>query len=353
MFAKILTIVLLILPLTMCGYFWDKPDRSNGDQGGETAGGSGGENPCQHSRPLELRRAIYDTKGDEIDDAQAASELVNWQALSVKSADHKKFNFAVLFGTCSGSFIKQVNVKDTSPAYILTNGHCVASPLLPSTGVFYDLPPGIRKATFNYYLDATVAERKVFAAKTIVFASMEATDVGLVALATTYADVIKAGFVAIPMASARPTEAQTPMHLVGMPQSHLKTAQLGLRLSTCCTDRLAVNLHEGDYRFSDSISYRGCSIVGGNSGSPMVDLKKWEVFAVVNTGVNDPASPNECIIDHPCEVSADSKVATHGDRNYGQHVSFLTLCFNADGIFDRNAPGCGIAQKFPQAATLL
>lgn len=283
--------------------------------------------------------AIYDEEGNKISDTQVNSELVNWTILTAQT--HSQYSGVGRYGSCSATLIETGGSND-APAYVLTNGHCVGAGLLSAKGVTIDQTANsTKKMYFNYYLENDSEDFLVINNKTIKFASMDGTDVAVVELDASLAELKSQGVTAFKLSSTKPSLC-TQARNVGVPLSGVQ--QPGLRFSDCFIGD-EVSLHEGEYRFVESIRHR-CSIVGGSSGSPIFKRDDNSIIGVVNTAVNDNTRvQDDCTLNKPCEVSSTGEKSIESNENYGQYVDFLVGCF-AQGIFNLNLDTCGINDKF-------
>ena len=285
--------------------------------------------------------AIYDQAGNKIPDSQVNSDDVDWTVLT--PASHSAYSGVGRYGNCSAALI-ETEGGSGAPAYVLTNGHCVGAGLLSANGVTIDEEAnGQKKMYFKYYVENGEEDYLVVDNKTIKFASMDGTDVALVELDTTLGELKSQGITAFKISASKPNLC-TQARNVGVPLSGVDSTSVGLRLSDCYIGD-EVSLNEGDYRFSESIRHR-CSIVGGNSGSPIFNRQDGTIIGVVNTAVNDNADGLEdCSLNKPCELASGGTVAVEPKENYGQYVDFLAACFS-DGVFDLNLSSCEINEKF-------
>ncbi|MFK7823092.1 MAG: serine protease [Oligoflexales bacterium] len=283
--------------------------------------------------------ALYDEEGNKIPDSEVNSDAVAWTVLTSES--HSSYSGVGRYGNCTATLI-ETNGGSNSPAYVLTNGHCVGVGLLSASGVTIDQEANsLKKMYFKYYVENGTQDYIVVDNKTIKFASMDGTDVAVVELDTTLSELKNQGITPFSLSSTKPSPC-TQARNVGVPLSDVEV--LGLRFSDCYIgDEVALN--EGDYSFSQSIRHR-CSIVGGNSGSPIFNRQEGTIIGVVNTAVNDsPGGAKACSLNRPCELNSDGTNSVEPKENYGQYVDFLAGCF-LEGVFDLDLGTCEINQKF-------
>lgn len=321
--------MLLIFPPS-CGSDDSKSPAASSQ--GSASGDS--DKPCQQTS-LSLS-ALYDCQGKELSDSKVNSDEVAWLVLDKTKSTHKQWNGVGRYGSCTGTLL-DVGGKDSDPAYIITNGHCVGFSLLSEKGVSFDMESNPNKPMrFDYFVAQVVNNSFItIENKVIKFASMDNTDVAIVELDVTYDSLVKQGINSYKLATTPPKKGQL-ISVVGVPQSGVKT--YGLRKSDCTIGE-KVYLNEGNYSFSNSYRHR-CSIVGGNSGSPVFDRESKEIVAVVNTAVDDGTENLEdCALQKPCELGSDGSKTVKASENYAQPVYYLSGCFES-GIFNKDLSTC-------------
>ncbi len=230
---------------------------------------------------------------------------------------------------CSGSFVKFKSAPASALGLVLTNGHCTG-------GMFGGMPkPGqviYKKAqTFNMKLlkhdGSTLAGLK---ATQILYGTMTDTDVALLQLNQTYAQIESAtGVKPLVLSDVAPLPGD-PMDI---PSGYWK------RTYTCVIEATIPTLKEGGYIMVNSLRYSpvGCEVVGGTSGSPIVSPISGEVIAINNTGNEDGA---KCTMNNPCEVDSAGNITVIKGRGYGQQIYTLNTCVTAQGNFDLAVTGC-------------
>ena len=108
---------------------------------------------------------------------------------------------------------------------------------------------------------------------------------------------------------------------------------------SCQAEEIVHQLREGDWFFQDSIRYSrpGCLVVGGTSGSPIIEAGTRTVIGVNNTG-NE--SGRKCSVNNPCEISKDGEIKYEKGYSYGQQTSWIYSCRDIEGNIDLNVEGC-------------
>lgn len=237
----------------------------------------------------------------------------------------------VALSNCSGSFVKFKSSPATALGLVLTNGHCTGGGFfgggMPKPGQVY-----YKKAqTFNMkLLKRDGSQLAPLKATQIIYATMTDTDVALLELNQTYAQIEAAtGVKPLVISDVAPAAGDA----MDIPSGYWK------RTYSCNVEATVPGLREGGYEFVDSVRYSptGCDIVGGTSGSPVVSPVTGEVIAINNTANEDGG---RCTMNNPCEVDASGAVSVIHGRGYGQQTHTLYTCVTAQGVFDLATPGC-------------
>ena len=281
--------------------------------------------------------SVFDRDGRRLRDRDANSSRVAWELLSINK--NPEFGAMGLLsagffgGGCSATLI-DVGGRDDSPAYIVTNGHCLMNGF-PRPGEFQvDVPPARgMKFTARYYQDAGNQRRSISVAR-VEYATMTGTDMALMRLGVTVGQLRSEGLRGFPIAKQAPMMGE-PVVNVGIPQSGVRPTYL--RRSEC--QILAqVDLKEGNWDFNGSFRNQ-CSVVGGSSGSSLVSQNTGEIVALINTGVADNVR-TPCRQNHPCEIEKGGTRTSHPEFNYAQRVHELAHCFDGQGVFEIASPQC-------------
>lgn len=244
----------------------------------------------------------------------------------------------VALSNCSGSFVRFKNSKDTDRALVLTNGHCVGGVqggdfLLPGE-VLFQFP---RRFKMNLLNERTQVLATVTSEK-IIYATMTATDVALLELTQTYREIIQA-------TKSQPLILSDVAPQIGTP---IEVASgYWKRTYSCAIEAVIPMLKEDQWTFHKSLRYSptGCDIIGGTSGSPVINTKTAEVIAINNTSNEDGA---KCAMNNPCEVDKDGKVQVIKGRGYAQQTFVFYSCLtNTANRLDLSLRGCLLPK--PQA----
>ncbi|KJS57242.1 hypothetical protein VM98_02025 [Streptomyces rubellomurinus subsp. indigoferus] len=236
-------------------------------------------------------------------------------------------NFAgtVALSNCSGSLVRLPGSAATDPALVLSNGHCLESGM-PGPGEVVLNQPSSR--TFSL-LSTTGGKLGTLRATKVVYGAMTDTDVSIYQLNTTYASIkSRYGIAPLTIADTHPAQGAD----IRVVSGYWK------KIYSCSIDGFAYQLNEGDWTFKDSVRYTsGCDVIGGTSGSPVVDASTGRLVAVNNT-INE--NGESCTVDNPCEVDENGAVTVHQGIGYAQETYGIPACFAAGNQLDLTLPGC-------------
>lgn len=310
----------------------------NTDKENQLGGSTDSSEICLTNENTSSLTAIFDCDGNKLKDTEANSQDVAWIKPSYYKEAHKRMNGVGRFSGCTASLLDTETKVTASPAYLITNGHCLGTQgFLPSDkAVFNETSPSVM--TFSYYYDFPQdISRTNYSVKNVPYASMSETDVAIIELDDVTLQELQAqGITAYKLAKTTP-QSGTKIENIGIPMSGLK--EITLRQSLCTLGN-EVSILEGPFSFPTSRRLK-CSILPGSSGSPVFDNKTKEIIGVMNTTVNDSSSgKDDCAINRPCEVDSNNSRTVDTKTNYMQTTSFLSNCFTEKGVFDRNLNSC-------------
>lgn len=239
------------------------------------------------------------------------------------------FSGTVALSNCSGSVVRMPSSQDTDKALVLSNGHCLQEGM-PGAGEVVVDQPSSRSFTL---LSATGGNKGTVRASKIAYATMTDTDVSLYELTSTYADIKqKYGIKALELATTHPTKGAA----ISVVSGYWK------KIYSCGIDGFAPTLKEGEWTWKDSVRYTsGCDIIGGTSGSPVIDNATGKVAAVNNTLNEDGA---RCTVNNPCEVDANGQVTIHKGIGYAQQTYGIPACFGTGNKLDLGRAGCTLPE---------
>lgn len=235
---------------------------------------------------------------------------------------------------CSGALITKSPVEDSNPVYLLTNGHCTTlvdefmknpellvkdkniQPIYMVFNNFFDSQKKLNFVEINKIAYARI-NKKDFALfdtqKSVKFFSDENIQT------YTFANKISHEVIS-----------------VGTPLQGFHPNQWYLYQSYCRFDK-KVNLVEGLFKY---LSVRNnCSLVGGQSGSPMFN-EYYEILAIQNTGYDEKSDDSDCQIGKPCEVQTGHRYIAEKSWSYAQDTIGLNDCFNKNGVFNATNTEC-------------
>jgi V8-like Glu-specific endopeptidase len=240
-----------------------------------------------------------------------------------QSADYD-FDGIAKLSNCSGSLVRFAGQPDTSAAYILTNGHCVLGPFLRPGEVIQHRQNSrrmkISSSSFRFH-NVNVTE--------LVYATMTDTDAALYRLKQNYIELESLGIQALEISPAHPL-LNTQIQII---------SGYWERGYSCHIGDFVYTLKEGDWLFQDSIRYSqtGCEVIGGTSGSPIIERGTRTVVGVNNTG-NE--SGRRCSMNNPCEIDRNDNVTVIKGAGYGQQTYLFYSCLTLDFNIDTTLPGC-------------
>jgi V8-like Glu-specific endopeptidase len=235
------------------------------------------------------------------------------------------FSGTVALNNCSGSLVRFEDALGSDKALVLTNGHC-------NEGGF--ITPG--KALANVastrafkVLDKAGQSLGQVKAERILYATMTDTDVTVYRLTQSYDEIEALYATSALLLSSRHPEAGRAIVIAS---GYWK------KLYSCEIDGFAFLLKEAGWTWKDSVRYTqpGCDLIGGTSGSPVIDAETREVVAIHNTGNDDG---EECTMNNPCEVDENGQVTFAKGESYGQETYILASCFERSAL-NLAKPGC-------------
>ncbi|WP_033258060.1 S1 family peptidase [Kitasatospora setae] len=236
-------------------------------------------------------------------------------------------NFAgtVALSNCSGSLVRMPNSVDSDPGLILTNGHCLETGM-PAAGQVITNQTSTRGFTL---LNASGGSLGTVKANRVLYSTMTDTDVTLYRLSSSYATIkSRYGISALTLDTAHPVAGSS----IKVVSGYWK------KIYSCSVDGFAYRLKEGSWTWKDSVRYTsGCDIIGGTSGSPVVDATTGKVVAVNNT-INEDSQT--CTVNNPCEVDQNGTVTIRPGLGYAQETYTIPNCFAPGNVLDLTRAGC-------------
>lgn len=230
---------------------------------------------------------------------------------------------------CSGSLVRIPGASDDDPALALTNGHCSEYGMPGAGEVNVDQPSS---RSFTLLDPSGEGSLGTLHADEILYNTMTDTDVTLYRLTSSYAEIQdQYDTPALTLSTTHP-EAGTNIDVVS---GYWRTTY------RCAIDGFVYQLREADWTMRDSVRYSssGCEVIGGTSGSPVVDDSTGQVVAVNNT-INE--NGERCTINNPCEVDENGNVTVHKGTGYAQETYILAGCIAPGSTVDLNDPDCAL-----------
>ena len=210
----------------------------------------------------------------------------------VAAAETYDYSGIVSLSNCSGSLVRFDDSLPEDKAMVLTNGHCVK---MIDPGVVLKDQAVSRSFTI---LGKTAKALGSIRADRLLFATMTKTDMALYRVRESYLDIEEDfGIVALTLARSAPVLDSEIEVLSGYWK----------RGYSCNVEAIVPKLQEGNWFFADSVRYSrpGCNVIGGTSGSPVVQAGTRTVVAVNNT-INE--NGRRCLQNNPCEIAEDGTI---------------------------------------------
>ncbi|MEV4005300.1 serine protease [Actinomadura sp. NPDC049753] len=241
----------------------------------------------------------------------------------VKAVD---FTGIVALSNCSGSLVRTPTAADSDPALVLTNGHCYEGGM-PSAGQVITNRASSR--TFSLLNSSGSGTLGTLRANRVLYATMTDTDVTLYRLSQSYATIQQTYRTpALQLSLTHPTAGADVRVVSGYWR----------RIYSCNIDGFAYRVREGEWTWKDSIRYTPeCNVIGGTSGSPLVDASTGKVVGANNT-INEDGG--RCTLNNPCEVDQSGTITVHPNIGYAQQTYTLAACIAPGSVIDFNRPGC-------------
>ncbi len=269
----------------------------------------------------------------------AAQALVSSTVLRNADGSNQRFAAVARFASCTGFFIETVAGAPlpSSPAYILTSGHCID---LDPQQVFPNRAPAASQAAvFNYFIDTT--DRQVtFPATVIAYSTMKGGDLAVVELGVTYAELVSRGIHPLRLAS-RTARSGEGVVSVGIPRTGIPADERFLRRADCAV-REQVNVNEFTFFWYDFYPSDCADIKGGSSGSPLMLAEDFSAIGITGTSTADAPGTGgdyDCYLNIPCELTA-AGYRRVPETNYTTPIAGIAACFNRDGRFNAGLEGC-------------
>jgi hypothetical protein len=164
---------------------------------------------------------------------------------------------------------------------------------------------------------------------TLLYATMWKTDVSLYSLNQTYQQLQdQYGVPAITVADSKPAPKDQAISVI--------SGYWRLEYD-CHMNGFVYRLLEYRWTWHNSIRYQdgGCQVIGGTSGSPILDSNR--VMIGINNTINE--NGERCTLDNPCEKNRRGKISVHLNRGYGQETWIFYTCLTNNQL-DLSKKGC-------------
>lgn len=236
------------------------------------------------------------------------------------------FTGILALSNCSGSLVRVPGASDDDPALALTNGHCSENGMPGAGEVNVDQPSSRQFDLLDSSGDRSLGTLQ---ANEILYNTMTDTDVTLYRLNVSYAQIQEQYQTpALTLSTDHPAQG-TDIDVVS---GYWK------KIYSCSVDGFAYQVKEADWTWRDSVRYTSsCDVIGGTSGSPVIDPATDQVVAINNT-INE--SGQQCTLNNPCEVDEDGNVTVHEGIGYAQETYILANCIGAGSTVELDDPDC-------------
>ncbi len=237
------------------------------------------------------------------------------------------FTGIVALDDCSGSLVRTPNSAPTDPALVLTNGHCIETGFLQPGQVIVD-QASQREFTL---LDPGGNELGTLDANDVLYSTMTGTDITLYRLTSTYQG-IQQRYGATPLTLAtKPDAVNSAIDVV---------SGYWQRSYSCNINGYAYEVQENGWTWQNSIRYtRACNVIGGTSGSPVIDPSTDQIVGINNT-INEDGQ--RCTLDNPCEIDKNGTVTVHRGIGYAQETYLLDTCLDQGNVLDLDRSDCAL-----------
>jgi len=239
------------------------------------------------------------------------------------------FTGTVKLSNCSGSVVKPPSASVNDKALVLSNGHCYEGGFLDPGEVLVNRSSSRTFGLLSANGQSTLATLR---AGKLLYATMTDTDVTLYQLTSTYAQIqAQYGIKPLTLSATHPTKGAA----IRVVSGYWK------KIYSCQIDGFVTQLHEDSWVWKDSVRYStpGCEVIGGTSGSPVIDAGTGAVVAVNNT-INE--SGQRCTLDNPCEVDANGNVTVHQGVGYAEETYLINTCVDTGNVINLNKSGCAL-----------
>lgn len=253
------------------------------------------------------------------------------------SADARRFSGVGKISNCTVFLINPPGAGASSPAYVLTAGHCID---LGANDVIVDRADTTRSVQFGLLKNAAL--QPPVRSRRVVYSTMKEFDLAVIELDTTLGALVSAGVVPLVLSRVLPS-ATALVEWAGVPTGNVPTDERFLRNAPCEVSGIT-DVLEWRWFWRGQIRHDCSDISSGASGSPLIDRATGMVTGVIgttNVGNNEPGSDDLCGRNDPCELRGAASTWVR-NSSYATPVAPVAPCFDPAGVFQPAAPGCGL-----------
>ncbi|MBI3544603.1 MAG: bifunctional trypsin-like peptidase domain-containing/SEL1-like repeat protein [Deltaproteobacteria bacterium] len=285
---------------------------------------------------------LFNHDGHVIPDMLADSKYVAWNPVrqALGSARNGVGHLYVNGAHCTGTLLDTGGNPASAPAYVLTAGHCLRRPgkTLGPFDVVVDAKVDGR-FELNAFADVRTENRRVVKVRRFAYATMNGSDLGVVELDATRAQLAAEGY----RFSRIATDARegSALELLGVPAA----ADVGpafhvLHRANCVFQHnvyratRVTNLERQAFRWDAAILH-DCSCVGGMSGGPLFVTGTDSIAGVASAATS---------LEDVMETFEEPRIFQFDDFNLASRASPAVGCFAEDGTFTLKGTGCTLPE---------
>jgi uncharacterized protein (TIGR03437 family) len=254
------------------------------------------------------------------------------------SADARRFSGVGRIPGCTAFLMRPSGSTASSPAYVMTSGHCVD---LAANDVILNRAETTRTIQFGLLKDASREPLRV-RSRRVLYSTMKSVDLAILELDTTLGALESEGLT--PLVLGRGEAASSAaVEWAGLPSIGIPPGDSFLRTGAC-TASGTVGVLEWRWLWHGQIRHDCSDMSGGASGSPLIDRASGAVIGIIgttNVGNLAPSSDGLCGRNDPCELEGGQSVWRR-NSSYATPVTAAVACFDASGSFQLTAAGCGL-----------
>ena len=252
-------------------------------------------------------------------------------------------NAALQFG-CNGTVFIMPGMTDQRNVLVLTNGHCIGlggfqwqGSSFPAPGEFLiDRDLQTHEKTKLAIFKHPGQDPTIFSIEKIVFATLTGSDLAIVQINTTYAELRRLGYRIFTIAQSLPPNGTT-LYFLSYTVKHE---------GICAVAKTVAALVEGPFESNNVLKLtldKRCGVPPGVSGTAGLQSGSDQIYAAANTEYTGP--DKNCDIMNPCERDADTGALIFGvpGQAYAIPTSPLHACYDAASAqFNFKLAGCAL-----------